>query len=40
MGSKNKVREANVEDAAKLCGLAGELAETVGDTPPAEGATC
>lgn len=36
MGSKNKVREANVEDAAKICGLARELAETVGDTPPTE----
>jgi GNAT superfamily N-acetyltransferase len=36
MGSKSKVREASVEDAAELCGLASELAETVGDTPPAE----
>ena len=36
MGSKSKVREASVEDAAELCGLARELAETVGDTPPSE----
>src|SRR5215213_8218468 len=36
MGSKKKVREANVEDAAEICGLARELAETVGDAPPAE----
>jgi GNAT superfamily N-acetyltransferase len=35
---KHKVREANVEDAAGLCGLAQELAETVGDTPPDEDA--
>ena len=38
MGSKNKVREANVEDAARIHDLACELAETVGDTPPTEGA--
>ena len=36
MGSKNKVREASVEDAAEIHGLARELAETVGDTPPTE----
>jgi ribosomal protein S18 acetylase RimI-like enzyme len=36
MGSKNKVREANVEDAAEICNLVRELAETVGDSPPAE----
>jgi ribosomal protein S18 acetylase RimI-like enzyme len=36
MGPKKKVREANVEDAAEICGLARELAETVGDSPPAE----
>jgi len=36
MGSKKKVREANVEDAAEICGLARELAETVGDSPPTE----
>jgi len=36
MGSKSKVREASVEDAAELCGLARELAETVGDSPPTE----
>ena len=35
MGSK-KVREAKVEDAAEIHGLARELAETVGDTPPTE----
>jgi ribosomal protein S18 acetylase RimI-like enzyme len=39
MGSKNKVREANVEDAARIHLLACELAETVGDTPPTEEAT-
>jgi ribosomal protein S18 acetylase RimI-like enzyme len=39
MGSKNKVREANVEDAARIHDLACELAETVGDTPPTEEAT-
>ena len=36
MGSKKKVREANIEDAAEICGLARELAETVGDSPPTE----
>ena len=36
MGSNYKVREAKVEDAAEICGLARELAETVGDEPPAE----
>jgi ribosomal protein S18 acetylase RimI-like enzyme len=36
MGSNYKVREANVEDAAEICGLARELAETVGDEPPTE----
>jgi GNAT superfamily N-acetyltransferase len=36
MGSNYKVREANVEDAAEICGLARELAETVGDDPPTE----
>lgn len=39
MGSKNKVREAKVEDAAEICGLVRELAETVGDDPPTEEAT-
>src|SRR5918994_7700184 len=39
MGSNYKVREANVEDAAEICGLARELAETVGDDPPTEEAT-
>jgi len=33
---KNNVREAKVEDAAGLCGLVQELAETVGDSPPTE----
>ena len=36
MGSNYRVREANVEDAAEICGLARELAETVGDEPPTE----
>jgi ribosomal protein S18 acetylase RimI-like enzyme len=36
MGSDYKVREAKVEDAAEICGLARELAETVGDSPSAE----
>ena len=36
MGSNYKVREANVEDAAEICGLASELAETVGDEAPTE----
>ena len=39
MGSNYKVREANVEDAAEICGLASELAETVGDEAPTEKAT-
>jgi ribosomal protein S18 acetylase RimI-like enzyme len=39
MGSNYKVREANVEDAADICGLASELAETVGDEAPTEKAT-
>jgi ribosomal protein S18 acetylase RimI-like enzyme len=39
MGSNYRVREANVEDAAEICGLARELAETVGDEPPTEKAT-
>jgi ribosomal protein S18 acetylase RimI-like enzyme len=38
MGSNYKVREANVEDAAEIWGLARELAETVGDSPSAQGA--
>lgn len=36
MGSNCNVREANVEDAAEICGLVRELAETVGDSPPTE----
>ena len=36
MGSDYKVREAKVEDAAEICGLARELAETIGDSPSAE----
>ena len=36
MGSNNEIREAKVEDAAEIHGLARELAETVGDAPPAE----
>jgi len=36
MGSENKVREAKVEDAAEIQGLARELAEAIGDTPPTE----
>jgi ribosomal protein S18 acetylase RimI-like enzyme len=39
MGSNYKVREANVEDAEVICGLARELAETVGDEPPTQKAT-
>jgi ribosomal protein S18 acetylase RimI-like enzyme len=39
MGSNYKVREANVEDAAEICGLTSELAETVGDEAPTEKAT-
>jgi GNAT superfamily N-acetyltransferase len=36
MGSENKVREAKVEDATEIQGLARELAESIGDTPPTE----
>ena len=36
MGSTNQVREATVEDAAEIYGLARELAETVGGAPPRE----
>ena len=36
MGSTNEVREATIEDAAEIYGLARELAETVGDAPPRE----
>jgi ribosomal protein S18 acetylase RimI-like enzyme len=36
MGSNYNVREARVEDAAEICGLARELAETVGDSPSAD----
>jgi ribosomal protein S18 acetylase RimI-like enzyme len=36
MGSTNRVREATVEDAAEIYGLARELAQTVGDAPPPE----
>jgi ribosomal protein S18 acetylase RimI-like enzyme len=39
MGSNYEVRKANVEDAAVICGLARELAETVGDEAPTEKAT-
>ena len=39
MGFNYKVREASVEDAAEICGLASELAETVGDEAPTEKAT-
>jgi ribosomal protein S18 acetylase RimI-like enzyme len=35
MGS-NEIREAKVEDAAEIHALATELADTVGDSPPAE----
>ena len=38
MGSTNEVREATVADIAEIYGLARELAETVGDAPPAEDA--
>ena len=34
MGSTNQVREATVEDAAEIYGLARELAQIVGDAPP------
>jgi GNAT superfamily N-acetyltransferase len=36
MDSNYKVREAKVEDAAEIHGLASELAETVGDSPSEE----
>ena len=36
MGSTNEVREATVEDAAEIYGLARELAHEVGDAPPTE----
>jgi ribosomal protein S18 acetylase RimI-like enzyme len=36
MGSNNEIREAKVEDAAEIHALATELADTVGDSPPAE----
>jgi ribosomal protein S18 acetylase RimI-like enzyme len=36
--SKIKVREATAEDAAGICVLAQELAETVGDSPPTDDA--
>ena len=36
MGSTNDVREATIEDAAEIYGLARELAEAVGDAPPQE----
>ena len=38
MGSTNDVREATIEDAVEIYGLARELAETVGDAPPQEAA--
>ncbi len=38
MGSNNEIREAKPKDAAEIHGLASELAETVGDTPPTEDA--
>ena len=38
MGSTNEVREATVADIAEIYGLARELAEAVGDAPPAEDA--
>jgi ribosomal protein S18 acetylase RimI-like enzyme len=34
--SKIKARNATTEDAAEICGLVRELAETVGDSPPTE----
>jgi ribosomal protein S18 acetylase RimI-like enzyme len=37
--SRIKTRDATVEDVAEICGLARELAETVGDEPPTEKAT-
>ncbi|HET7269587.1 MAG TPA: GNAT family N-acetyltransferase [Rubrobacter sp.] len=36
MGSNNEIREAKAGDAVEIHGLACELAETVGDTPPTE----
>jgi ribosomal protein S18 acetylase RimI-like enzyme len=36
MGSTNEVREATLEDAAEVYGLARELAQAVGDAPPGE----
>ena len=36
MGSTNEVREATLEDAAEIYGLACQLAETVGDAHPPE----
>lgn len=36
MGSNHEVREANAGDAAKIHGLASELAKAVGDAPPDE----
>ncbi len=36
MGLGNEIREAKVEDAAEIYGLARELADAVGDAPPAE----
>ncbi|HJQ28758.1 MAG TPA: GNAT family N-acetyltransferase, partial [Rubrobacter sp.] len=38
MGSNNEIREAMAGDAAEIHKLACELAETIGDTPPAEDA--
>lgn len=36
MGSNNEIREAKVDDVAEIHGLACELAEALGDTPPTE----
>src|SRR5215207_5756460 len=36
MGSKSEIREAKIEDAAEIHALASELADAVGDAPPAE----
>ncbi|MDQ4128035.1 MAG: GNAT family N-acetyltransferase [Actinomycetota bacterium] len=36
MGSTKEVREATVDDAAEIYGLARQLAQTVGDAPPRE----
>jgi ribosomal protein S18 acetylase RimI-like enzyme len=38
MGSNNEIREAEPRDAAAIHGLASELAEIVGDSPPTEDA--